>query len=60
VDYGPKANAAILWVMDHTKRRLCKGGIEQEKEIKNLNVVDVLTVKNEHRNFKLTGTTIVN
>jgi hypothetical protein len=23
----PKTNAAILWDMDHTKGRLCRGGI---------------------------------
>jgi hypothetical protein len=27
-DYRPKTNAAILWDTGHTKRRLCKGGIE--------------------------------
>jgi hypothetical protein len=31
--------------MGHTKGRLCKGGIGQEKETKNLNEVDVLTVQ---------------
>jgi hypothetical protein len=30
--------------MSHTKQSLCKGGIGQEKETKNLNMVDVLTV----------------
>jgi hypothetical protein len=44
-DYRPKANAAILWDMGHTKRRPCKGGIGQGKENKNLNVVDVLTIQ---------------
>jgi hypothetical protein len=39
-----KQNAAIFWDMGHTKRRLCKGGIGQRKETKNLNEVDVLTV----------------
>jgi hypothetical protein len=31
--------------MGHTKGRLCKGGIEQRKEMKNLHEVDVLTVQ---------------
>jgi hypothetical protein len=31
--------------MGHNKERLCKGGIGQEKETKNLNEVDVLTVQ---------------
>jgi hypothetical protein len=44
VDFRPKTNVAILWNMDHTKGRLCKGGIGQGKETKNLNVVDVFTV----------------
>jgi hypothetical protein len=44
-DYRPKTNAAILWDMGHTKVRLCKEGIGQGKETKNLNVVDVLTVQ---------------
>jgi hypothetical protein len=30
---------------DHTKERLCKGGIRQGKETKNVNEVDVLTVQ---------------
>jgi hypothetical protein len=29
----------------HTKGKLCKGGIVQEKETKNLKVIDVLTVQ---------------
>jgi hypothetical protein len=40
----PKTNATILWDTDHTKERLCKGGIGQERETKNLNEVDVFTV----------------
>jgi hypothetical protein len=56
-DCKPKANAAILWDMGHTKGRLCKVGIGQGKETKNLNEVDVLTVK-EYRNFKLAGATM--
>jgi hypothetical protein len=44
-DYRPKTNAAILWDTSHTKERLCKGGIGQGKETKNLNEVDVLTVQ---------------
>jgi hypothetical protein len=44
-DCRPKTNAAILWMRDYTKRRLCKGGVGQGKETKNLNVVDVLTVQ---------------
>jgi hypothetical protein len=42
--YRPKTNAAILLDMGHTKGRPCMGRIGQEKETKNLNVVDVLTV----------------
>jgi hypothetical protein len=45
VDCRPKTNAAILWDMGHTEGRLCKGGIGQGKETKNLNEVDVLTVE---------------
>jgi hypothetical protein len=45
VDYRPKTNAVILLDMGHTKERLCMGGKAQEKETKNLNVVDVLTAK---------------
>jgi hypothetical protein len=45
VDCRPEINAAILWDMGHTKGRPCKGGIGQEKETKNLNVVDALTVQ---------------
>jgi hypothetical protein len=45
VDYGPKTNAAILWDMGQTKGRSQTGGIEQEKETKNFNVVDMLTVQ---------------
>jgi hypothetical protein len=41
----PKTNAAISWDRSHTKGRLCKGGIRQGKETKNLNEVDVLTVQ---------------
>jgi hypothetical protein len=44
-DCRPKANAAILRDMGHTKGRLCKGGSGQGKETKNLNEVDVLTVQ---------------
>jgi hypothetical protein len=39
-----QTNTVILLDMDHTKGRLYMGGIGQGKEIKNLNVVDVLTV----------------
>jgi hypothetical protein len=42
--------------MGHTKGRPCTGVIGQGKETKNLNVVDVLTVQNEYRNFKLVST----
>jgi hypothetical protein len=45
VNYRPKTKVTILWVMGHTKWRLGKGGIEQGKETKNLNVFDVLTVQ---------------
>jgi hypothetical protein len=41
----PKTNAVILLDMGHTKERLCKGERGQEKEAKNLNEVDVLTVQ---------------
>jgi hypothetical protein len=44
VDYRPKRNAAIFLDMGHTKGRSGTGGIEQGKETKNLNVVDVLSV----------------
>jgi hypothetical protein len=44
-DYRPKTNAAIIWDMGHTKGRLCKGGIGQGKETKNVNEVDVLSVQ---------------
>jgi hypothetical protein len=44
-DYRPKTNAAILWDMGPSKGRLCKGGIRQGKETKNLSEVDVLTVQ---------------
>jgi hypothetical protein len=43
-DCRPKTNAAILWNMGHTNRRLCKGGIGQGKETKNLTEVDILNV----------------
>jgi hypothetical protein len=43
-DYRLKTNAVILWDMGPTKGRSCKGRIEQGKETKNLNVVDVFTV----------------
>jgi hypothetical protein len=45
VDCSPKTNVAILWDMGHTKGRLCKGGIGQGKETKNMNEVDGLTVQ---------------
>jgi hypothetical protein len=45
VDCRPKTNTAILWGTGHTKVRLCKGRIGPGREIKNLNVVDVLTVQ---------------
>jgi hypothetical protein len=41
--------------MGHTKGRQGTGGIGQEKQTKNLNVVDVLMYslyRNEYRNFK--------
>jgi hypothetical protein len=58
VDYRPNTNAAILWDADYTKYRAHSGGTEQGKEIKNLNVVDVLSYSNEYRNLKLTGATM--
>jgi hypothetical protein len=45
VEYRPKTNAVMLWNTGHTKGRLCKGGIGEEKETKNLNEVAVLTVQ---------------
>jgi hypothetical protein len=45
VDYRPETNAAILWGMGHTKGRLCKGGIGQGKETRNLNEVHMHTVQ---------------
>jgi hypothetical protein len=45
VDCRPKTNAAILWNTGHTKGRLCKEGIGQGKETKNLNEGDVLTAQ---------------
>jgi hypothetical protein len=45
VDYRSKTNAAILWDKCHTKGRLCKEGIGQGKETKNLNEVDVFIVQ---------------
>jgi hypothetical protein len=33
-DCSLKTNTAILWDIDHTKRRLFKGGIGQGKETK--------------------------
>jgi hypothetical protein len=44
-DCTPKTNAAILWDRSHTKGRLCKGGIGQGKETRNLNEADVLTLQ---------------
>jgi hypothetical protein len=44
-DYRPKTNAAILWDTGDTMGRPHMGGIGQGKETKNLNVVDVLTVR---------------
>jgi hypothetical protein len=43
--YRPKTNAGILWDMGYTKGRSCPGGIGQERETKNLNVVDVFSVQ---------------
>jgi hypothetical protein len=58
VDCRPKTNAAILWGMGHTKGRLCKGGIGQGKETKNLRKRLMCSLHNEYRNFKLTGATM--
>jgi hypothetical protein len=52
------ANSGILWDTGHTKGRPCTGGLGQWKETKNLNVVDVLTYRNEYRNFKLAWATM--
>jgi hypothetical protein len=43
-DYKAKTNAAILCNMTHTKERSLTGRKRQGKEIKNIDVVDVLTV----------------
>jgi hypothetical protein len=45
VDYRPKTNKVILCDMGHTKGRMHTWGIEQGKETKNLNEVDVFTVQ---------------
>jgi hypothetical protein len=45
-------------VNSKTKGRLLMGGKGQRKETKNLNVVDVLTARNEYRNFKQAGFTM--
>jgi hypothetical protein len=45
MEYRPKNNAAILWDVGQPERRSPMGGIGQGKEIKNLNVVDVLSVQ---------------
>jgi hypothetical protein len=44
VDDRPKTNAVILLDKGHNKGRPTMGGMRQGKEIKNLNVADVLTV----------------
>jgi hypothetical protein len=51
-DYKTKINAAILWDMGHIKGRLCKGRIEQGKETKNFNVVDVHTIQESIYKFQ--------
>jgi hypothetical protein len=43
----PPQNAAILWEKSHAKGRLRTGKIGQGKEIRNLNVLDVLMVVQE-------------
>jgi hypothetical protein len=45
VEYRPKTNSTIIWTTGFIKGRLCMGGIGQGKETKNLNVVDVLSIK---------------
>jgi hypothetical protein len=45
VKYRPKTNAAILWDASYTKGRSHMGAIGQEKDTKNLNVVDVLCIQ---------------
>jgi hypothetical protein len=44
-DYRPNRNAEVLWDIGHTKGRQSTGGIGQGKEIKNLNVANVLKVQ---------------
>jgi hypothetical protein len=57
-DCRPKTNATILCNSGHTKGKLWKGGREQRKQMKNLNVVDVLTVQEWIQNFKLARATL--
>jgi hypothetical protein len=47
-----------LWDTGHTKGRPYMGGTGQGKETKNLNVVDMLTYRNEYRNLKLMWATM--
>jgi hypothetical protein len=44
VDYSSKTNATIYSDIGHTKERPLRGGTEQGKKAKNLNVFDMLTV----------------
>jgi hypothetical protein len=46
--------------MGHTEGRLCKGGIGQRKETKNLNELLCSVYRNEYRNFKVAGATMGN
>jgi hypothetical protein len=59
-DCRPKTNAAILWGTGHTKGRLCKGGMGQGKETKNLMRLMCSLYRNEYRNFKLAGVAMGN
>jgi hypothetical protein len=47
VDYRTETNGVVLLDMGHMKERTHMGGIGKGKETENLNVVDVLTVKEQ-------------
>jgi hypothetical protein len=57
-DYRPKKCSNIIGHGSHTKGRLHTGGIQNRKETKYLNVVDVLTYRNECSNLQWTGATM--
>jgi hypothetical protein len=45
VEYRTDTNAEILWNTGYTKGRSCTGGAGHMKEIKNLNMVDILSIQ---------------